>query len=98
MYEALEFIEQLLGSLSGGIGFLVFGVSLGWLTMHLLEGGEEVWVKKMIVFGIFALLVLGIVWMLPPGISGVYALGAGTGLLIFGLRGKRPADTGAKKK
>ncbi len=100
MYEALGFIEQLLGSLSGGIGLLVLGAAMGWLTISLLDGGDEVWVKKIIVFGIFALSILGMVWMLPPGISGLYALGAGAGLLIFGLRGKRTAKENkeAKKK
>jgi len=98
MYEALGFIEQLLGSLSGGIGLLVLGAAMGWLTISLLDGGDEVWVKKVIVFGIFVLSVLGMVWMLPPGISGLYGLGAGAGLLIFGLRGKRSANSGAAKK
>jgi hypothetical protein len=98
MYEALEFIEQLLGSLSGGIGLLVLGFAMGWLTISLLDGGDEVWVKKMIGFGIFSLVILGLVWMLPPGISGLYGLGAGIGLLVFGLRGKRPAESGAGKK
>jgi hypothetical protein len=98
MYEALEFIEQLLGSLSGGIGLLVLGAAMSWLTIFLLDGGDEVWVKKVIVFGIFALLILGMVWMLPPGISGLYGLGAGGGLLFFGRRGKKPAVSGAVKK
>ena len=98
MYEAIEFIEQLFGALSGGIGLLVLGFAMGWLTMHLMDGGEELWVKKMIVFGIFSLSMISILWMLPPGISGLYALGAGVGLLVFGLRGKRTLDKGAKKK
>jgi len=89
MYEALEFIEQLLGAFAGGIGLLVLGLGMGWLTMHLMGGGDEVWVKKMIVFGIFSLSMVGIIWMLPPGISGLYALGAGIGLLVFGLWGKK---------
>jgi hypothetical protein len=89
MYDALSFIEQLLGSLSGGVGLLVLGLSMGWLTIHLLGGGDDVWVKKLIVFGIFALSMLGMVWMLPPGISGLYSLGAGGGVLFFGLRGKK---------
>lgn len=89
MYDALEFIEQLLGALSGGLGLLVLGVGMSWLTMYLMDGGDEVWVKKIVVFGIFALTVISIIWMLPPGISGLYALGAGVGLLVFGLWGKK---------
>lgn len=98
MYEALSFIEQLLGSLSGGIGLLVLGAAMGWLIISLLDGGDEVWVKKVIVFGIFVLSILGMAWMLPPGISGLYGLGAGAGLLFFGLRGKKSAVSGAVKK
>lgn len=98
MYEAIEFIEQLFGALSGGIGLLVLGFAMGWLTVHLMDGGEEVWVKKMIVFGIFSLSMISILWMLPPGISGLYALGAGAGLLVFGLWGKRSANSRAAKK
>jgi len=85
MYEAIGFIEQLLGSLLGGLGLLVLGFGMGWLTLYLLEGEDDAWVKKLIVYGIFTLAILLMMWMLPPDISGLYALGAGAALLVFGL-------------
>lgn len=94
MYEAITFVEQLLGSLVGGIGLLVLGLGMGWLTLYLLREGDPSWVKNLIVFGIFVVSMLLLVWMLPPGISGVYALGAGSGLLLFGAWGKLFAAKG----
>lgn len=93
MYEAITFIEQMIGSAVGGLGLLVLGLGMGWLTLELLQTGEHPWGYSLIVFGIFALVLLLLVWMLPPGISGVYGLGAGAGLLVFGAWRRPPAST-----
>lgn len=98
MYEAITFLEQLLGSVMGGLGLLVLGFGMGWLTVHLLEEGDPSWVKKTIVFGIFVLSMVALIWMLPPGISGVYALGAGAGLLVFGAWRKLFTGSGTSDK
>jgi hypothetical protein len=97
MYQAITFIEQMIGSAVGGLGLLVLGLGIGWLTLYLLQNGEHPWGHSLIVFGIFALVLLLLVWMLPPGISGVYGLGVGAGLLVFGAW-RRPVSTAVKAR
>jgi hypothetical protein len=79
-------IVELLGYLLRVLGSLVFGLGVGWLTIRTLTAAEGNWQLAIAVFlGILATFVLIGNWVAGGATLGAFGLGAGAGLLIWGL-------------
>ncbi|MGA9534212.1 MAG: hypothetical protein WBR18_15955 [Anaerolineales bacterium] len=72
------------------LGAFVFGVGTGWLTVRALGWQHEHWQAALgIYLGLLATFVLVGHWVDGGGTLGALGLGAGAGLLIWGLGGER---------
>lgn len=73
------------------IGALVFGVGAGWLALHMLKGQHANWQLAAVAFlGLMAAFLLIGHWVSGAATLGGFGLGAGGGLLAWGL-GAQPA-------
>jgi hypothetical protein len=85
----------LLGVLLRFVGALVFGVASGWLVIHLLKW--QIWqVAAAAVLGFFGVFALLGYWISGGGTIGAFGLGAGAGVLIWGLMPERSKDEEGK--
>jgi hypothetical protein len=86
-------VISLFGSLIRLLGLLVFGLSAAWFTLKAFNQPERRWQLQVAVFlGFFALAGL-MARFTSPGGTGAFALGAGAGVIIWGLRAERePGD------
>jgi hypothetical protein len=72
-------------------GALAFGVGAGWLAIHLLKGQHANWQLSAATFlGLLAAFVLIGHWVSGAATLGGFGLGAGGGVLAWGL-GVQPA-------
>jgi hypothetical protein len=73
---------------------LVFGVAAGWLTVLTIKLEGQVWqLSVAALLGLLAAFVLLGHWVSGGGTLGVFGLGAGAGVLIWGLIGAgKPKD------
>jgi Na+-driven multidrug efflux pump len=86
-------IMELLGYLLRVLGALVFGLATGWLTMHALRGQRDSWQVAVAVYlGLLAAFVLLGRWVPGGGTLGAFGLGAGAGLLIWGLGAEQSGE------
>ena len=88
MDPALFDFLNILGWLLRALGALVFGLGAGWLTLKAFkwEGGR--WEVAVAAFlGLMASFVLVGHWVEGGATIGAYGLGAGLGLIIWGIAG-----------
>ncbi len=86
-------VMELLGYLLRVLGALVFGLATGWLTMRSLKWQRESWQVAIAVYlGLLAAFVLLGRWVPGGGTLGAFGLGAGAGLLIWGLGAERSEE------
>jgi hypothetical protein len=87
-YMGTTFYEilNILGTLLSIFGLIVLGVSLTWLLVNLLHHSEITgeWQKVCLVIGFLA-FGSTIFWLVGQSGAGGFALGAGFGLLFFGM-------------
>ena len=92
----MDFIEVLglLGYLLRVVGALVFGLGAGWLAVQAFQSEPQSWHLPTAAFlGLLAAFVLLGRWVENGGATlGAFGLGAGAGLLIWGLAGSRSSD------
>ena len=67
------------------LGLLILGVGSGWFALMTFRKGKDNWVQLISVCGFIALAAV-LVRFQTPGALGSYALGAGGGMLLWGLR------------
>lgn len=84
-------VLELLGYLLRVVGMIVFGLGAGWLASKVFRGEEADWQLQVAVFlGLLGAFALVGHWVPGGGSVGGFGLGAGAGLLIWGLAGGRP--------
>jgi hypothetical protein len=68
------------------LGLLVFGLGSSWLTLHVLGRATKTWQTEVAVLAVF----LGLGWSMmrypTGGALAAYTLGAGIGLIVWGVR------------
>jgi len=83
-----------LGYLIRPLGVLVFGLAAGWLTMHMLKTEVESWQIRLAVFlGLLAAFVFIGHWVSGGATLGMFGLGAGAGILFWGLMAGRKEES-----
>lgn len=81
-YDVMDFFAYLLRFL----GALAFGVGAGWLVLHLVKGQHANWQLSAAAFlGLMATFLLIGNWVSGAATLGGFGLGAGGGLLAWGL-------------
>ena len=84
-FEEVVRILALISFFIRSFGLLVLGVGSGWFALMTFRKGKDNWVQLISVCGFIALAAV-IVRFQTPGAVGAYALGAGAGMLLWGLR------------
>ena len=75
------------------LGAIVFGLGVGWLTIRMVKQEMVAWQLMVAVYlGLLASFVLLGHWVVGGATLGAYGLGAGAGLLIWGLVQPRSKD------
>ncbi len=86
-------VVELLGYLLRALGALVFGLAAGWLTWKAFQWEGESWQLSVAAFlGLLAAFVLVGRWVDGGAAMGAFGLGAGAGLLIWGLGAGRKSE------
>ena len=67
------------------LGLLLFGVTTGWFTLHIIKGPDKNWQMISIVFSVFLIFVALMVRFLTPGAFGAFLLGTGGAMIFWGL-------------
>lgn len=81
---------ELFGYLLRPFGALVFGLAAGWLTVRAFKTEEMGWQLPLAsLLGMLATFVLLGRWVEGGGTLGMFGLGAGVGVLIWGVAGSR---------
>jgi len=81
-YDVMDFFAYTLRF----FGALAFGVGVAWLAMHLLKGQHANWQLSAATFlGLLAAFVLIGHWVPGAATLGGFGLGAGGGVLAWGL-------------
>lgn len=67
------------------LGLILFGVTTGWFTLHVINQPEKNWQLQSIVFSVFLVFSALMVKYLTPGAFGAYLSGAAGAMIFFGL-------------
>lgn len=75
-------ILNLLGAILRLVGVLVLGLGLGWFSLDAYR--KENWQTQVTSLAAFVFAAVGLAKFLSPGALGMFALGAGGALLLWG--------------
>jgi hypothetical protein len=82
---------RIMGIVLRVLGAAVFGVGVGWLVIHVLKW--QLWqLATAAILGLLGAFVLVAHWTGGGGTLGAFGLGAGAGLLVWGLMQDRRAE------
>jgi hypothetical protein len=84
-------VLDVLGYVLRFLGAAVFGLGVGWLTVRAVKQEGAAWQLLVAVYlGLLASFVLLGAWVAGGATLGAYGLGAGAGILIWGLIQPKP--------
>jgi peptidoglycan/LPS O-acetylase OafA/YrhL len=90
-------VFDIIGYVLRFLGALVFGLGLGWLTTRIMKQEMLAWQLAVAVYlGLLAAFVLIGHWVEGAATVGAFGLGAGAGLLIWGLVQPKPKEDDGK--
>ena len=91
-YQTIE----ILGLFVQILGLLLFGVTVGWFTLNVINQPDKTWQLQSIVYSVF-LIFIGLMFRyLTPGALGAFLVGTAGALFYWGLFKNREKPT--KKK
>jgi hypothetical protein len=87
--DQISVILGLLGSIFRPVGAVVFGLAAGWLVVQPFTSEAKWWqLEAVALLGFLGSLVTLSIYS-GAGTIGAYALGAGAGVLFFGMQASR---------
>jgi hypothetical protein len=91
-------VLDIIGYVLRFLGALVFGLGIGWLTIRIVKQEMLAWqVTVAMYLGLLAAFALLGHWVGGGTTLGAFGLGAGAGLLIWGLIQPRPKEKEEEK-
>ena len=84
---------EILGLFAQILGLVLFGVTIGWFTLHVIDQPEKNWQLQSIVYSVFLVFIGLMVKNLTPGALGALLVGVSGAVIFWGLikgRVKRP--------
>ncbi len=89
-------VAEVLGIFVQALGLVLFGVTSGWFTLHVINLPEKNWQLLSIVYSVFLVFVTLLARYLTPGAFGAFLIGAAGAMIYWGLVKNR--EKPAKKK
>ncbi len=91
-YQTIE----ILGLFVQILGLILFGVTVGWFTLQVINQPEKSWQLQSIVYSVFLVFIGLMVRYLTPGALGALLVGSSGAMIYWGLIKGRAKTT--KKK
>ena len=88
-YQTIE----ILGLFVQVLGLVLFGVTVGWFTLHVINQPEKSWQLQSIAYSVFLVFIGLMVRYLNPGALGALLVGLSGAMIYWGLiknRVKKP--------
>jgi len=86
-------VFDIIGYVLRFLGALVFGLSMGWLTIRMVKQEALAWQLAVAMYlGLLAAFVLLGHWVGGGATLGAFGIGVGAGLLVWGLVQPKPKD------
>jgi Kef-type K+ transport system membrane component KefB len=89
-------VIQIIGLFVHVLGLLLFGVTAGWFTLHIIGFPEKNWQLISIVFSVFLVFIALLVRYLTPGSFGAFLIGVAGAMIFWGMI--KPKEKTEKKK
>ena len=86
-------IIEMLGLFVQIMGLVLFSVTAGWFTLHVINQSEKSWQLQSIVYSVFLVFIALMVRYLNPGALGALLVGSSGAMIYWGLikgRAKTP--------
>ncbi len=80
-YDVLEII----GMFMQVLGLILFGVTAGWFTLHVINQPEKNWQLQSIVYSVFLVFVSLMAKYLSRGALGAFLIGTAGAMIYWGL-------------
>ncbi|MBM3152302.1 MAG: hypothetical protein FJZ96_08915 [Chloroflexi bacterium] len=87
LYEVIDLIASLIRL----VGMAVFGLGIGWLALDLLRKAQA-WQLQIAVYLGFVGLAIAMAYYLPWGALGMFTIGAGLAILMWGMPKKKKEE------
>jgi len=89
-------IIEIVGLIVQVLGLVLFGVTAGWFTLHIINQSDKSWQLQSIVYSVFLVFIGLMVRFLSPGSLGSLLVGLSGAMIYWGLIKDRVKTT--KKK
>jgi len=83
--ETFYDVTEIIGILVQALGLVLFGVTSGWFTLHVINQPEKTWQLQSVVYSVFLVFVALMSRYLTPGAFGAYLVGAAGAMIYWGL-------------
>lgn len=80
-YQTIE----ILGLFVQILGLILFGVTVGWFTLHVINQPDKTWQLQSIVYSVFLVFIGLMVRYLSPGALGALLVGVAGAMIYWGL-------------
>jgi NhaP-type Na+/H+ or K+/H+ antiporter len=78
-------VIEIIGLFVQILGLILFGVTVGWLTLYVIKQPEKNWQLQSIVYSVFLVFVALFARYLTAGALGAFLLGAAGAMIFWGL-------------